>query len=148
MDVDTPSLALVPKVVYRPATEDRVQRAGARPVLRNRLTVHDEIFPLYPSSLLLCKQLFDYKLMDTLGKGAFGTVYLARSYTGKDYAIKVIKRSSHAWNNLFAHKEQRLLSKLTDEKSLSFVKLEESFHDPMNYYIVTVGFLYSGTLGY
>ncbi|KAL0945819.1 hypothetical protein HGRIS_012105 [Hohenbuehelia grisea] len=73
----------------------------------------------------------------TLGRGASGTVHRARvGRTGPLLALKVIaKRDAAIFGKASVQNEQAALARLVDLPGV--LQLESSFHDDMNYYIIT-----------
>ena len=93
---------------------------------------------------VLHQKLDRYTLKELLGEGAFGNVYLATDKEdGREVAIKVVPRANvhNDDEKCLLFGEQRILKKLRDMDAPAFLKMEESFADKFNYYIVTVRFI-------
>lgn len=80
----------------------------------------------------------DFSIGKLLGRGASGAVYKAQDKTTEKYfALKVIrKKESDPQTIQFIIKEQEALRKVLGNNS--FIQLAASFHDTINYYLVTV----------
>lgn len=73
-------------------------------------------------------------LIQELGKGAYGTVFLAKlKDTGNIRAIKQIKRSSVRVPATFTN-EIEILKRLDHP---NIIKIYETFEDKDNYYVIT-----------
>ena len=82
-----------------------------------------------------------FKLIRTIGRGAFGRVYLAKNvHNEKLYALKVIKKKALKGNLGLVVTEQEVMRKLVESENDFLLPLEASFHDSVNFYLVTVRF--------
>jgi hypothetical protein len=83
-------------------------------------------------------QFDDFDLLEVLGVGAWGKVFRVRNkLTGKVSALKVIAKEL-----LTRDDEDKVMAELQALRRLvgvnGFLQLEASFHDSVNYYILTV----------
>jgi eukaryotic-like serine/threonine-protein kinase len=84
---------------------------------------------------MIGEKLGDYEIISSLGKGGFGSVYMAKSSTGVDVALKVLNPSALENQRVvkkFFH-EAMILSRLDH---VNITKLVEFFPDGENYAIV------------
>ena len=82
-----------------------------------------------------------FTLFRTIGRGAFGRVYLAKNvHNEKLYALKVIKKKALKGNLGLVATEQEVMRKLVESENDFLLPLEASFHDSVNFYLVTVRF--------
>lgn len=75
-------------------------------------------------------------LMQVLGRGSFGKVYLVRGKNGKLQALKVINKEQLGPRPEMVFLEQDLLKRLRGARHL--LNMVGSFHDSCNFYLVTV----------
>jgi serine/threonine protein kinase len=113
----------------------RLSRLASIPIPTTAVVV---VAPLTPAGGF---HFFDFDLLEVLGMGTFGKVFRVRhKTTGKISALKVIVKA-HLTERDEGHvvTELEALQRLVGVKG--FLQLEASFHDELNYYILTVCWL-------
>lgn len=82
----------------------------------------------------------DFDIIKLIGKGASGQVYLVRDLkTNEKRAMKVIPKAGMRMHSISSiRQEQAILRLLTETGSPWFLKLDASFHDTRNFYLIFV----------
>ncbi|KLO13656.1 kinase-like protein [Schizopora paradoxa] len=136
--------SILPKLDKEPETAVVPASVVAAEITPQQKELEDLVEEVYTSCLPpLSEKLANYDLKRALGRGAYGSVYLAQNAQGERIAIKVVKKSRLEGKMLGGAAEMKnekdilsMLTKASVGKCTSFTNLHDHFQDGHNFYFV------------